>query len=66
MTKIKELGKTDQTEKINLFVLTEEIQKGGTKESVGWIFSKKYESDFPQLKKELSLQSNGARDGLNQ
>ena len=51
MTKIKEFGKTDKTEKINLFVLTEEIQKWGTKKSVGWVFSKKYESDFPQLKK---------------
>ena len=51
MTKIKEFGKTDKTEKINLFVLTEEIQKWGTKKSVGWIFSKNFESDFPQLKK---------------
>lgn len=64
MTKITELGKTNKTE--NLCVLTWEIQKWGTKKSVGWRFSKKYESDFPQLKKKLSLQSKGARDGLNQ
>ena len=38
----------------------------GNKEKCGVEIFKEYESDFPQLKKELSLQSKGARDGLNQ